>query len=223
MVRLAVRGLANKQIARQLRISPRTVEGPPEPRIREGRRRVQDRAGSLSRSATDCSPPARLTEPIQPGVQDHGHERTPHGAVTAAPSTRGARAPWSSDFGSSTGAILGTIAELLPSSSVTSPWTNSWFWLLQLVILAVSLVRLAVVVHLGLERHDPGGRVLDAADLLAAHHLGRARLRTAGCSRQLRLGRRPLRPCADRGDRTASTRRRGRRAPATGRPCQPPG
>jgi signal transduction histidine kinase len=39
--------------------------------------------------------------------------------------------------------------------SVSSPWTSSWFWLLQLVILAVSLVRVAVVVHLGLSATAP--------------------------------------------------------------------
>ncbi|MGB7051127.1 MAG: sensor histidine kinase [Acidimicrobiales bacterium] len=39
--------------------------------------------------------------------------------------------------------------------SVSGPWTSSWFWLLQLVILAVSLVRVAVVVHLGLSATAP--------------------------------------------------------------------
>ena len=39
--------------------------------------------------------------------------------------------------------------------SISSPWTSSWFWLLQLVILAVSLVRVAVVVHLGLSATAP--------------------------------------------------------------------
>jgi two-component system, NarL family, sensor histidine kinase DegS len=35
------------------------------------------------------------------------------------------------------------------------PWTNSWFWLLQLVILAASLMRLALVVRLGLGATTP--------------------------------------------------------------------
>jgi signal transduction histidine kinase len=39
--------------------------------------------------------------------------------------------------------------------SLTSPWTSSWFWLLQLIILAVSLVRVAVVVRLGLSATAP--------------------------------------------------------------------
>jgi signal transduction histidine kinase len=39
--------------------------------------------------------------------------------------------------------------------SVSLPWTSSSFWLLQLVILAVSLVRVAVVVHLGLSATAP--------------------------------------------------------------------
>jgi signal transduction histidine kinase len=39
--------------------------------------------------------------------------------------------------------------------SISSPWTSSWFWLLQLVILAVSLVKVAVVVHLGLSATEP--------------------------------------------------------------------
>jgi signal transduction histidine kinase len=37
-----------------------------------------------------------------------------------------------------------------------TPWTDSWFWLLQVVILAVALVRLAVTVGLGLDAEDPG-------------------------------------------------------------------
>lgn len=41
------------------------------------------------------------------------------------------------------------------AASFSSLWTSSWFWLLQLVILAVSLVRVAVVVHLGLSATAP--------------------------------------------------------------------
>ncbi|MBV8464104.1 MAG: PAS domain-containing protein, partial [Acidimicrobiales bacterium] len=36
-----------------------------------------------------------------------------------------------------------------------SPWGNSWFWLLQVLILATALVRLALVVRLGLSQASP--------------------------------------------------------------------
>ncbi len=69
------------------------------------------------------------------------------------------------------------------------------------------------------ERHGTGGRVLDAADLPAAHHPGGARLRAEGCTHQLRVDPCPLRPLADGGNRTAPTLGRRSRSPTAGRPC----
>ena len=159
VVRLVARGRSNKAIAHQLGISPRTVEG--------HLNHVFEKVGSTSRTElvhyalahglfvrdSDNQPLNLVTRLDAPEADRWRRKLRPHPwtcrSCTVEPSTVD-----SHGFEVGTGEVRPTIPS--PSErrvtrptnleSRDRPWTRSGFWLLQLVVLALYLVRLAATV-----------------------------------------------------------------------------
>ena len=148
VVRLVARGMTNKAIARQLGISPRTVEG--------HLNHVFDKLQTTSRTelvhyalASSLFGAERAagrtgTHPMsRAAVRGMGVPlgRTERSGRSEGSNESGPKAAAEDDNGSA------------PDRSVSSnaPWSNSTFWILQLVVLSLYLIRLAATVAFHLD------------------------------------------------------------------------